>query len=289
MSPTKKKRNRKAFWKNIKFKYRLTITNENTLEDIVTLHVSKLNGLSVLLSMLIILFVIASLIMVFTPLRNYLPGYMNSEIRTQVVRNALKADSLQHLLERQNLYVMNIQDIFRGDIKTDTIQSIDSLTTLREDSLMNRTQREEDFRRQYEETEKYNLTTIATHPEVGSMSFYPPLRGMIAHPFNATEGHYGTSITALPNQNVLATLDGTVTLSCYTAEDGYVLQIQHNQDLVSNYKHCGFLLKKQGDAVKAGEVIAVMPTAHADADDLTLTFELWHRGKALNPETYIVF
>ena len=137
-----KKKRRKAFWSNIKFKYRLTITNENTLEDIITLRVSKLNGLSVLLSVLFILFLIASLIVAFTPLRNYLPGYMNSEIRAQVVENALRVDSLQQLVNRQNLYIMNIQDIFQGKIKADTIHSIDSLTNLREDSLMERTQRE---------------------------------------------------------------------------------------------------------------------------------------------------
>ena len=141
-----KKKRRKAFWSNIKFKYRLTITNENTLEDIITLRVSKLNGLSV------VLFLIASLIVAFTPLRNYLPGYMNSEIRAQVVENALRVDSLQQLVNRQNLYIMNIQDIFQGKIKADTIHSIDSLTHLREDSLMERTQREAEFRKQYEET-----------------------------------------------------------------------------------------------------------------------------------------
>ena len=163
-----KKKRRKAFWSNIKFKYRLTITNENTLEDIITLRVSKLNGLSVLLSVLFVLFLIASLIVAFTPLRNYLPGYMNSEIRAQVVENALRVDSLQQLVNRQNLYIMNIQDIFQGKIKADTIHSIDSLTHLREDSLMERTQREAEFRKQYEETEKYNS------PRNRRTDFLPP-------------------------------------------------------------------------------------------------------------------
>ena len=171
-----KKKRRKAFWSNIKFKYRLTITNENTLEDIITLRVSKLNGLSVLLSVLFVLFLIASLIVAFTPLRNYLPGYMNSEIRAQVVENALRVDSLQQLVNRQNLYIMNIQDIFQGKIKADTIHSIDSLTHLREDSLMERTQREAEFRKQYEETEKYNLTSITARPEIDGLIFYKTLR-----------------------------------------------------------------------------------------------------------------
>ena len=104
-----KRRRSKAFWKNFKFKYKLTIVNENTLEEIVGLRVSKLNGLSVLLCVLAVLFLIASCIITFTPLRNYLPGYMNSEVRTQIVDNALRVDSLQQVLNKQNLYIMNLQ------------------------------------------------------------------------------------------------------------------------------------------------------------------------------------
>ena len=256
-----KKKRRKAFWSNIKFKYRLTITNENTLEDIITLRVSKLNGLSVLLSVLFVLFLIASLIVAFTPLRNY----------------------------RQNLYIMNIQDIFQGKIKADTIHSIDSLTHLREDSLMERTQREAEFRKQYEETEKYNLTSITARPEIDGLIFYRPTRGMISSPFNAETKHFGTDIAANPGESVLATLDGTVILSTYTAETGYLIEIQHNQDFVSVYKHCGSLLRREGDAVKGGEAIALVGNTGELSTGPHLHFELWHKGRAVNPELYIVF
>ena len=137
---------RKRFWHNIKFKYKLTIVNESTLEEVVGLHVSKLNGLSVLLAVCVTLFVIVALIVSFTPLRNYLPGYMNSEVRKQIVDNALLADSLHRLLDRQNLYIMNIQDIIRGEVKPDSVRSIDSLTVQRSEALMERTQNEERFR-----------------------------------------------------------------------------------------------------------------------------------------------
>ena len=203
----KKKKNRKPFWKDIKFKYRLTITNENTLEEVASLYVSKLNGISILLFTLLGLFIVAALIVSFTPLRNYLPGYMNSEMREQVVNNALRADSLLQVLERQNLYVMNIQDIFRGDIKTDTVQSMDSLTLLREDSLMERTQREADFRKKYEEAEKYNLTNIAARTDADGLIFYLPTRGMVSAPFDAEGKHFGTDIAANPGESVLATLE----------------------------------------------------------------------------------
>lgn len=284
------KKKRRNFWHNIKFKYKVTIFNENTLEEIVGIHVSKLNGISVLLSTLTILFFFAALVIAFTPLRNYLPGYMNSEVRAQVVDNALRVDSLQKLVDRQNLYIMNIQDIFRGEVKTDTVQSIDSLTLLREDSLMERTQRETEFRRQYEETEKYNLTTLTQQQQTQGLIFYRPIRGMISRPFKTEEHHLGTDIAASPGESVLATLDGTVILSSYTAETGYLIMVQHNQGFISVYKHCGSLLKKEGETVKGGEAIALVGnTSGKDDDGPHLHFELWMHGRALDAEKYVTF
>ena len=284
----KKKRN-KAFWNNIKFKYKLTIINENTLEEVAGIRVSKLNGLSVLLTVITVIFVIAATIIAFTPLRNYLPGYMNSEVRAQIVDNALKVDSLQQLVERQNLYIMNIQDIFSGKIKVDTVQSIDSLTNMRADSLMERTQREEEFRRQYEETEKYNLTSIAEDKGVDGLIFHRPTRGMLTSHFDPNSRHYGVDIAATPNESVLAALDGTVILSTYTAETGYLIEVQNGQDFITVYKHCGSLLKKEGDEVKGGEAIALVGNTGTLTTGPHLHFELWRKGRAVNPEKYIVF
>jgi putative membrane peptidase len=251
--------------------------------------VSKLNGLSVLLSVLTVLFLIAACIIAFTPLRNYLPGYMNSEVRSQIVGNALRVDSLQQVLNRQNLYIMNIQDIFSGNIPVDSVQTLDSLTTVRKDTLMERTKREEEFRRQYEETEKYNLTSITSQPDVTGLILYRPTRGMVSDRFDAKKKHYGTDIAANPNESVLATMDGTVILSTYTAETGYLIGVQHSQDLISVYKHCGSLLKKEGDRVKGGEAIALVGNSGTLSTGPHLHFELWYKGHPVNPEKYIVF
>ena len=283
------KNKRKAFWQNFKFKYKLTIINENTLEEIVGIHVSKLNGVSVLLSVVTVVFLVTSLIIAFTPLRNYLPGYMNTEVREQIVQNALRADSLQQMLDRQRMYVMNIQDIIRGTIKVDSIHSIDSLTVVRSEELMERTQAEDDFRKQYEETERYNLTTIDNAPAVTGLIFFRPTRGMISSGFDANKKHFGIDIAASPNESVLATLDGTVIMATYTADTGYVIQVQHNQNLVSVYKHCGSLLKKVGDTVKAGEAIALVGNTGGKTTGPHLHFEIWNKGRALDPTKYIVF
>ncbi len=280
---------RRAFWKNFRFKYKLTITNENTLEEIVDLHVSKLNGLSVLLTILAILFLIASCIVAFTPLRNYLPGYVNSEVRSQIVRNALRVDSLQQVLDRQNLYILNIQDIFSGKVRMDSVRTMDSLLTTRQDTLMERTKREEEFRRQYEENEKYNLTSIASRPDVSGLILYRPTRGMISDHFDVEKKHFGTDIAANSNESILATMDGTIVLSSYTTETGYLIIMQHSQDLISVYKHCGSLLRKEGERVKGGEAIALVGNTGTLSTGPHLHFELWYKGRPVDSEKYIVY
>ena len=286
----KRNKGRRAFWHNIKFKYKLTIINENTLEEVVGIHVSKLNGLSVLLFACTVIFLTAAAIIAFTPLRNYLPGYMNSDVRRQIVVNALRADSLQQALERQSRYIMNIQDIFSGRVKTDTISSIDSLTNVRAELLAERTKEEEDFRKRYEEKERYNLTAVTGAHDAAGLIFYRPVRGVMSDDFNPEGKHFGVDLTASPNESVLAALDGTVILSTYTADEGYVVQIQHTQNFITVYKHCGSLLRRAGDQVKGGDVIA-LTGGKAEVGDghPYLHFELWHKGIPVNPEKYVVF
>ncbi|MDR0894465.1 MAG: M23 family metallopeptidase [Prevotellaceae bacterium] len=290
MTKTKNKRY-KIFWNNIKFKYKFSIINENTLEEVWGLRISKLNGISVLLFVLLLLFGIAAVIIAYTPLRNYLPGYMNSEVRGLVVDNMLRVDSLQKALSRQNMYIMNIQDIFRGAVRADTVTSIDSLTNLRADTLMRRTEREAEFRRQYEEAEKYNLTSLSERPDVEGVIFYRPIRGVITEQYDVEKKHYGVDVAAVPGESILATLDGVVLLSNYTAEDKYVIEVLHAQDFISVYKHCGSLMKRQGDDVRAGESIALVGTSEKqdEVDAPHIHFELWHKGRAVNPELYVVF
>lgn len=279
----------KAFWRNFKFKYKLTVINENTLEEVVGIHVSKLNGLSVLLSACTVIFLIAALIIAFTPLRNYLPGYMNSEVRAQVVDNALRADSLAEALNRQKMYIMNIQDILEGRVKTDTVGSMDSLTSIRTEELMSRTQEEERFRQEYERKERYNLRSVSERTEVTGLIFYRPLRGVITTEFNPEEKHFGVDLATASGGSVLSALDGTVVFAGYAMDYGYIIQVQHVQNFITIYKNCGSLMKQVGDRVKGGEVIALTGKSDDKRSEPHLHFELWHKGQAINPAKYIVF
>lgn len=287
----RKKIRRRAFWHNIKFKYRLTIVNENTLEEVAGLHVSKLNGLSVLLCACTVIFLTAAVIIAFTPLRNYLPGYINSDVRRQIVENALRADSLQQALDRQNRYMMTVRDILSGRVKTDTVASLDSLTDARAEQLMERSREEEEFRRRYEEEERYNLTAVTGAHNAAGMVFFRPLRAAVAVPFNPADKHFGVDLAAGPREGVMAALDGTVVLAAYIAGEGRVVMIQHAQNFLTVYRHCGGLMCASGDQVKGGDVIALTQD-RKDADGGShpfFHFELWHGGVPVDPARYVVF
>lgn len=286
------KRNVKtSFWKDIQSRYKVTIADENTQKVLTNLIFTKYGMFGIIMLILVFFAIISALLVCFTPLRNYFPGYMNSEVRQQVVDNAMRADSLQQVLDRQNRFVMNIQDILQGKIVADSVQSIDSLTKVIDDSLMEISRREAEFRRRYEETETYNLSGVVKKPsETEGLIFYAPTRGTLTQSFGTEINHFGVDVKANKGESILATLEGTVIMSTYTSDSGFMIAIQHSHDFVSIYKHCGRLLKRAGESVVAGECIAIVGVdANFQTIQAHLHFELWHKGHPVNPETYIIF
>jgi len=101
--------------------------------------------------------------------------------------------------------------------------------------------------------------------------------------------HYGTDIVAAPDQVVKAVLEGTITMATWTLDLGWIIQIQHENNLLSVYAHNAELLKKVGEYVKAGEPIAIIGNSGELTTGPHLHFELWHNGTPLNPEDFIFF
>ena len=145
--------------------------------------------------------------------------------------------------------------------------------------------------RQYEEAERYNITTQSQPvTDVSSMSIFRPTAGLVTQSYDALDQHLGVDIAASPNQSVVAVLDGTVLMSTYTSDMGYTICIVHPGELISVYKHCESLLKKTGDRVKQGDVVALVGRGTDRAlQGSHLHFELWYQGQPLDPEKYILF
>ncbi len=288
----KKKKNKHDIWKRLHFKYRLSVMNENTLEEVWSIKASMFSGGVLFLLFAISLVTITSFLIIATPIRYYLPGYLDAEVREKALRAAIRVDSLQQQLNYQEAYINNLKNVFTGVLDVDSVKITDTISVSENDPLLKRTEKEKVFVDRYEDKERYNLSVIsptATGPMEGVV-FFKPLKGLVVSKFNPSNDRYGIDLKVASQETVLAVLEGTVVFSGYDFTTGYTMQIQHKNGFVSIYKNNTLLLKKVGDKVRTGEAIAVIGDGKAKENaGSVLGFELWYKGNPVNPEDYIAF
>ena len=286
-----RQRKTKSFWHRIRFKYKLSFINEGTLEEVWSFRLSKLSAFVTLALFACFLIAVTALIIITTPIRNYLPGYLDVEVRKEIVENALRADSLERMVAIHELYLSNVAGILSGTLPLDSIRQIDSLATNDENYEIPRSPSEEAFVKEFAEEEKYNLTVLADPEKVPTdgVFFYKPVNGTVSAHYEAAIRHYGVDLVAKERESVLATLDGTVVYTGFDSNQGNVIQLQHKNGFISVYKHNALLLKEVGDIVQAGEAIALVGNTGKLSTGPHLHFELWYKGNPVNPEEYIAF
>ncbi len=280
----------KSVWKKLRFSYKLTIFNEHTLEQVLMFRISRL---TVILSMLIAVLIIGALtiyLITRTPLRRTLPGYVTPEMRSQIVDNALAVDSLTRIVNINKAYLDNLANIFSGNIPLDSIDinSEQTLQTYSIDSLLPASNATNSFLRKYAEEGKYTLD-VFNQNVADNLIFYPPVKGRVTQTYNPQRRIFGIRITPPRQSPVAAVLDGTVIATYFTAEEGYVIEVQHNNNYISIYRCNDRLLKSVGQKVSEGENIAISGNLIEGKIRPYVEFQLWHQGVPLNPSEYIHF
>ncbi len=286
----KKSVNLKSVFQKLRFQYRVSVLNENTLEESWHIRLSRLSVLIYGSALVLITFILITILIFTTPIRFYLPGYGESGNRGRIISQSMYTDSLLNKIELQSGYLSVLKDIISGDIKVDSIVSLDStqmVNTAKE--YLNKSKKEKEFIEKFEREEKYNLTTIESQSNDNMYVFFRPTKGVISSAYSLSEKQYGISIITSPNEIVLSVLSGTVIYAAFTFDFGWVIQVQHENNYLSIYKNNTQLLKKVGDNVKAGEGIAITGGNNKDKSGIQFYFELWEQGKPVNPEDVIIF
>lgn len=290
MARKQQRNKKKSFWHRIRFKYKLSFFNETTLEEVWSFRLSQLSAFVTFAVVAFFLITFTALIIIKTPIRNYLPGYLDVEIRKEIIQNALRADSLERMVAIQSLYLENIGGILSGTMAVDSIREIDSLARTESNYEIPRSKKEEAFVKDFEEEEKYNLAVLNPNPvPTDGVFFYKPVNGVVSSHYEADIRHLGVDLVAAPKESVLSTLDGTVVFTGFDPNYGNVIQVQHKNGFLSIYKHNELLLKEVGDHVVAGEAIALVGNTGKLSTGPHLHFELWYKGSSVNPEEYIAF
>ena len=282
---------KRGFKSRLLRKYRFTIHNVNKPDNVRGFYTSPI---LLILSLFIAFMLVAGvlyLVVIYTPVGSMLPGYVNKVEEDKIVTNSLRVDSLMHEIEKQDAYLANIRAIMDGDITLDSLKNSPQPVS-GNDFSVETTELEAEFVKNWEERERYNLTSqAASVAALQELNLFRPTKGEIMKSFDPSTGHYGVDIAEIAGENVMAIHDGIVVFSDYTANDGYSIVLQHRENLISIYRNCYRLLKQVGDKVYGGEVIGTLSDGSGveNGKKNFLHLELWHRSKPLDPNIYIAF
>ena len=288
MSKDKKKN---SFWNRWRFKYRFVILNSENFEERLSFNMSRLNVFLLTCVTVTLLMGGTALVIAFSPLREYIPGYTSTDIRRQMVTLNQLSDSLNTELINRERYLQNIKNIIEGrNIDTSQVEIVPPNSTL-EDINFEKTPEDSLLREQVEAEEKFNFFgyTNVDNQSIEKLLFFLPVKGLITESFNIEDEHYGVDVVTKENELIKSTLNGVVVMSSWTSETGHVIAIQHENNLLSVYKHNSVLLKDQGDRVEAGEAIAIIGNSGKWSSGPHLHFELWYKNNPVDPEQYILF
>jgi murein DD-endopeptidase MepM/ murein hydrolase activator NlpD len=286
------KKKKKQVIKKLKNKFRLVVINDDTFEERFSILLSPINVFT-LTGLLVFLFTSAIVATIaFTPVREFIPGYSDISTKKMAAYAAFKADSLEVKLTVQKQYLDNIKKVLKGEPTNNFISTAENQDINYDTITIRKSKGDSMLRDEIEKQERFNLSPAFSRSQsndIGSVFLIPPVDGEITSSFNSSIKHYGIDLASNNNEPVIATFEGTVTLSTWSVEDGNVIQLQHANDLISVYKHNAVLLKKPGDVVKAGEAIAIIGNSGENTTGPHLHFELWYKGSPIDPQKFILF
>lgn len=271
--------------------FRLAFIDDKTHEHLVTFHFSRTTFFITVVTILVLLCAAIYTIIAYTPVRTFIPGYPDARSKRAAIQNAITIDSLENVIFRWELYSENLRRAVEGEepIKIDSLikaksnvedADLDMAALARQDSLL---------REQVKEEEQFGISARNRRElPIEGLHFFTPLKGVVSQGYDPVVHPY-IDIAAPEGSVVKATLDGTVIFAGWSDEAGHTIQIQHEGDIVSIYKHNEKLLKKAGDKVTAGSPIALVGNTGELTTGDHLHFELWHKGQTVDPTLYIKF
>jgi len=285
-----KERKRDKIKKIFQNPYRIVIFNDLNLHIIKQVRFNARTLVMALVFAVIFIIVSVTVLIAFTPLREYIPGYPTGKMRQMLIRNVLVVDSLDLEIQRRDKYFNDFRAMLAGETPLDT--AVKRGIVARPDQVQLKKYDHDSLFKDEIAQEQINLGMASGAPARGGVAgllFFPPLNGMVTGKHNVSEGHFGVDVVGKLNSRISAALDGTVIFAGWTIDTGYVIYIQHEQNLVTVYRHNAELLKIQGDKVRAGEAIAIMGNSGKETTGPHLHFEMWLNGVSINPEDYIKF
>lgn len=285
---SKKVKQKSKFREKLTYNYRLVVLNENTLEERLSFRLNRLNVYVIGGIFAIVLILLTSLLIAFTPIKEYIPGYSSTKLKKRARFLVYKVDSLEQSLSINEAYIKNVKNVLTGNVDTEQVSKKSSTKKITTENVnLKASELDLVFRQDVEEKDRFSLFDQVTKKT--EMVFFTPIKGKITDSYNPKTKHFAIDIAVTKGTPVKSVANGTVIFSGFTADTGHVIIIKHKQGFLSAYKHNATLFKEQGDLVKSGEVIANAGSTGKLTTGPHLHFELWSEGYPVNPTDFIDF
>ncbi|WP_435578615.1 M23 family metallopeptidase [Gilvibacter sp.] len=284
-----KESKRQRISRKLLHKYRLVVLNDDTFEERFSFKLNRLNVFVFSAFFALFLIGITTLIIAFTPLREYIPGYSSTALKNKATDLAYTTDSLQQVVAMNEQYIASIRRVLSGDVSTVNFNRDSILEAAKVDISevdLNPSKADSLLRDQVEQEDKYNIFESDNQK---NFVLFPPVNGTLTDAYDPNNKHFAVDIVAAKDAPVKAVADGTVIFASWTTDTGYVMIIDHGNNLISAYKHNSSLSKEQGDLVSSGEVIAIVGNTGELSTGPHLHFELWSDGYPIDPSQFIDF
>ena len=272
-------------------KFRLALVDNQSHKQLFTVQFTKTSLFVTVVTILVTLCTLIFSLIAFTPVKTFIPGYPDARSKREAIQNAIKIDSLENVIYKWGLYSENLKRVLEGaaPVKIDSLVNAGMNEAGRKADLADIQRQDSLLREKVKEEEQFGIAARNRRIlPIEGMHFFCPLKGVVSQGYDPISHPY-IDITAPAGSVVKATLDGTVIYAGWDNDTGHTIQLQHDGDIISIYRHNEKLLKKSGDKVTAGTSIALVGNTGELTSGDHLHFELWHKGEAVDPTKYINF
>lgn len=277
--------------KDNKWRYRLQLLSER--HNRVVFSFSMPVWLTVILAVLlgVIVAFFALYVVTSTPLKKYLPGYLDVNKRVAVVESAMRLDSLERESNLRALYLENLQAILLDTkVSNDSIARYDSAVVRFSDTLMVASERETAFNARYEDLERFGLNAVASNSQLSAISFITPVKAEVLVPEEEEEVDLlaGTRVLLAKELPVLSPLEATVVVARHIIGEGAEITLQCPNDYVIVMSHLSSLMVNEGQTLKAGAVVGHAGSQKSE-EERWISIRIWHKGSPIDPQTVLQF
>ncbi len=285
-----KLKKRVRLWNWLTNKFQLVIRNEENFEEKTTINFNYAKAFLTFFTFFGFMLILSLFLAKFVLSQWYDPQYEERKLRREIRDIAVKIDSLEEglFLRDQKLNAFKIM-LEGGKVMDEHGHEKEAIISkIEETGVEDISDIDKKFREEFEKDNLENVPNDGFNPKIMDKTLFSPVDAFeISQKFSPSKGHYGLDLVAKPKSPVKSISEGTIVSAQWTQEDGNVIIIQHENELISVYKHNSVLLKKVGNFVKSGDVIAIMGNSGEGSSGPHLHVELWLQGKPVNPEYYL--